>query len=87
MTDTKTLEQRLIPLIAQQLGFEEAGITLDKGLESDLGADSLDILEIAMAVEEEFDISIPDSQVDKIVTVKDVIDLVRSMTVPQNNAI
>ena len=61
-------------IIVEQLGVAEASVTLEASFIDDLGADSLDIVELVMALEEEFDIEIPDSDAEKVVTVGDVVD-------------
>ncbi len=63
-------------MLAEHLGVDRQRITEQAGIIDDLGADSLDLVEIAMAVEEALGISIPDSAVDKIVTVRNLIELV-----------
>ena len=61
-------------IIVEQLGAVEDNITLESSFIDDLGADSLDIVELIMALEEEFDIEIPDADAEKVVTVNDVVD-------------
>ena len=68
-----TNQERLIEIIAKQLGVEEANVTPDASFMEDLGADSLDTVELVMALEEEFDIEIPDSDAEKIQTVQDAL--------------
>ena len=63
-------------IIVEQLGVAEASVTLEASFIDDLGADSLDIVELVMALEEEFDIEIPDSDAEKVVTVGDVFDYI-----------
>jgi len=63
-------------MLAEHLGVDRQRITEQAGIIDDLGADSLDLVEIAMAVEEALGISIPDSAVEKIVTVRNLIELV-----------
>lgn len=65
-------------LIATQLNYPESKITEDTKLVEDLGADSLDTVELLMAFEEEFGISIPDEEAFNMKTIKDVVDLVDS---------
>jgi acyl carrier protein len=69
-------EDRIKKLITNRLGIEEEQIARDKLLTDDLGADSLDIVELVMGVEEEFGIEIPDSEMEKVKTVGDVIEAV-----------
>jgi acyl carrier protein len=68
-----TNQERLIEIIAKQLGVDEDNITSDASFMEDLGADSLDTVELVMALEEEFDIEIPDSDAEKIQTVQDAL--------------
>ena len=64
-------------IIVEQLGVAETAITPDASFIDDLGADSLDIVELVMALEEEFDIEIPDADAEKVVTVGDVVDYIK----------
>ena len=64
-------------IIIEQLGVAEAAVTLEASFIDDLGADSLDIVELIMALEEEFDLEIPDSDAEKVVTVGDVVDYIK----------
>ena len=64
-------------VIIQQLGVAENNITMEASFIDDLGADSLDIVELIMALEEEFDIEIPDSDAEKVVTVGDVVEYIK----------
>ena len=64
-------------IIVEQLGVAETSVTLEASFIDDLGADSLDIVELVMALEEEFDIEIPDSDAEKVVTVGDVVDYIK----------
>ena len=68
-----TNQERLIEIIAKQLGVDEENVTPDSSFMEDLGADSLDTVELVMALEEEFDIEIPDSDAEKIQTVQDAL--------------
>jgi acyl carrier protein len=72
------MEQRLRSIIADQLGLSEEEIQDDKKFIEDLGADSLDIVELIMAMEEEFQTEIPDEDAEKIRTVGDAISYMRS---------
>ena len=69
-----TNEERLIEIIADQLGIAAKNVTPDASFMEDLGADSLDTVELVMALEEEFDLEIPDSDAEKIQTVQDALD-------------
>lgn len=64
-------------IIVEQLGVAEDAVTQESSFIDDLGADSLDIVELIMALEEEFDIEIPDSDAEKVVTVGDVVDYIK----------
>jgi acyl carrier protein len=64
-------------IIVEQLGVVEDAVTEESSFIDDLGADSLDIVELIMALEEEFDIEIPDSDAEKVVTVGDVVDYIK----------
>ena len=63
-------------MIAEQLNCEESEITADTSFKDDLGADSLDLFELVMALEEEFDTEIPDEEAEKITTVQAAIDYI-----------
>lgn len=73
-----SIEQRVKEIIADQLGVEMEKITPEAKFVDDLGADSLDVVELIMAFEEEFGIEIPDEDAEKIATVKDVLDYIKS---------
>ena len=64
-------------IIVEQLGVTDTLVTMEASFIDDLGADSLDIVELVMANEEEFDIEIPDSDAEKVVTVGDVVDYIK----------
>ena len=64
-------------IIVEQLGVTEDTVTMEASFIDDLGADSLDIVELVMALEEEFDIEIPDADAEKVVTVGDVVDYIK----------
>lgn len=65
-------------IIAEQLGVEENAITMDTNLMKDLEADSLDAVEIIMAIEDEFDIEVPDEDAEKFQTVADIVSYVEA---------
>ena len=69
-------EQRVIDIVAEQLGVDKGKISKDTSFVNDLGADSLDTVELVMELEEEFDIDIPDDSADKIQTVGEAIDFI-----------
>ena len=64
-------------IIVEQLGVTDTSVTMEASFIDDLGADSLDIVELIMALEEEFDTEIPDSDAEKVVTVGDVVDYIK----------
>ena len=64
-------------IIVEQLGVAENAVTEEASFIDDLGADSLDIVELIMALEEEFDMEIPDADAEKVVTVGDVVDYIK----------
>lgn len=64
--------------VAEQLSIDSEDITMESSFIEDLGADSLDIVELLMALEEEFDIEIPDEEAEKLVTVGDVVDYIKN---------
>jgi acyl carrier protein len=70
------LEQRVKKIVAEQLGVSEADVKTESGFVDDLGADSLDTVELVMALEEEFGCEIPDEDAEKITTVQQAIDYV-----------
>lgn len=70
-------ESRVLDIIAEQLQIDREQVTLEASFVDDLGADSLDTVELVMALEEEFDIEIPDEDAEKIRTVKDAIDYLK----------
>jgi len=72
------VEEKLKQIIVEQLGVDEAEVTPSASFVDDLGADSLDIVELVMAFEEAFEIEIPDEAAEKIKTVKDAVDYVNA---------
>lgn len=70
------IEQRVKKIVAEQLGVNEAEIKIESSFVDDLGADSLDTVELVMALEEEFECEIPDEEAEKITTVQQAIDYV-----------
>ena len=77
MTATN-VDAKVKSIIAEQLGVAEDEIKPESSFIDDLGADSLDIVELVMAMEEEFDVEIPDEQAESIKTVKDAVDYINS---------
>ncbi|MBK7764700.1 MAG: acyl carrier protein [Sulfuritalea sp.] len=72
----ENIEQRVKKIVAEQLGVNEADIKNESHFVDDLGADSLDTVELVMALEEEFECEIPDEDAEKITTVQQAIDYV-----------
>ena len=72
----KTAERRVIEIIVEQLGVGEDEVTPEASFIDDLGADSLDLVELIMAMEEEFSLEISDEEAEKIQTVQDVINYI-----------
>ncbi len=72
-----TVEERVKKIIAEQLGVEEDEVTPEASFVEDLGADSLDTVELVMALEEEFEIEIPGEDAEKILTVAKALDYIK----------
>lgn len=70
--------EKVKSIIADQLGVDEEEITMESSFIDDLGADSLDIVELIMALEGEFDMEIPDEEAERISTVGNVVDYIKS---------
>ncbi len=73
-----TIEDRVKKIVVEQLGVAEDQVTPDASFVDDLGADSLDTVELVMALEEEFDTEIPDDEAEKITTVKEAIEFIQA---------
>ena len=74
----ESIEQRVKKIVAEQLGVNESDIKNESTFVDDLGADSLDTVELVMALEEEFECEIPDEEAEKITNVQQAIDYVKS---------
>ena len=74
---TEEVFEKVKGIIVEQLGAREASLTMEASFIDDLGADSLDIVELVMALEEEFDMEIPDSDAEKVVTVGDIVEYIK----------
>ena len=72
----ENIEQRVKKIVAEQLGVNDAEIKNESSFVDDLGADSLDTVELVMALEEEFEMEIPDEEAEKITTVQQAIDYI-----------
>ncbi|OGT36210.1 MAG: acyl carrier protein [Gammaproteobacteria bacterium RIFCSPHIGHO2_12_FULL_37_14] len=77
---TNEIEARVKKIVVEQLGVKEEEVTTDASFVDDLGADSLDTVELVMALEEEFEIEIPDEDAEKIITIKDAVSYVVNRT-------
>ena len=73
-----SIEERVRKIVVEQLGVTEDQVTLEASFVDDLGADSLDTVELVMALEEEFDVEIPDDDAEKITTVKEAVAFVEA---------
>lgn len=71
------MEERIKQIIAEQLGVDVSEVTLEKSLTQDLGADSLDLVDLVMAFEDEFGVKISDQDLSKIKTVADVLNALK----------
>lgn len=78
------IEERVKKIIAEQLGVDETKVVPEASFVEDLGADSLDTVELVMALEEQFATEIPDEDAQKIITVRDAVDYVSSRAVEQS---
>ena len=70
--------EKVKDIIVEQLGVDEGEVTMEASFIDDLGADSLDIVELIMALEEEFDLEIPDKEAEKITTVGDAVNYIKA---------
>ena len=75
--NTEEVFEKVKGIIVEQLGVAEASVTMEASFIDDLGADSLDIVELVMALEEEFDMEIPDADAEKVATVGDVVEYIK----------
>jgi acyl carrier protein len=73
---TSEIEARVKKIVVEQLGVKEEEVTQDASFVDDLGADSLDTVELVMALEEEFETEIPDEEAEKIATIQDAINYI-----------
>lgn len=77
-----TVEERVVDIVSEQLGVEKDKITRETHFVNDLGADSLDTVELVMELEEEFDINIPEDSAEKIQRVGEAIDFIEAEQAP-----
>ena len=75
-----TKQEKMRALIAQKLNLDESEITPEKSLKNDLGADSLDVVEVSLMLEEEFNVKFDESETEKIQTVNDLYELIETHT-------
>jgi acyl carrier protein len=78
MKTMSSVDERVTKIVIEQLGVDEGEVKNESAFVDDLGADSLDTVELVMALEEEFDCEIPDDEAEKITTVQQAIDYVNS---------
>jgi acyl carrier protein len=80
--DRNEMQKKIVDIIANQLGVDKEIVSPEANVVDDLGADSLDVVELVMALEEAFDLEIPDEEAEKIRTVKDIIEyLAKSLSI------
>jgi len=70
--DVAAMKDKVVEIISNQLGIDHGDVTPEASVVDDLGADSLDVVELVMALEEEFNLEIPDEEAEKIKSVKDI---------------
>jgi acyl carrier protein len=75
-----TIEERVKKIVVEQLGVKEDEVNANSSFVDDLGADSLDTVELVMALEEEFETEIPDEEAEKITTVQQAVDYIKAHT-------
>ena len=78
--EVKKVFDKIKKIIVEQLGIDEDKVTMDASFIDDLGADSLDMVELIMAIEEEFEIEVPEEEAENIVTVSDAINYISAKT-------
>ncbi|MEM6334719.1 MAG: acyl carrier protein [Planctomycetota bacterium] len=78
--DEKEIEERVTAIVAEQMGVDKAEISRDTNFVNDLNADSLDVVELVMEFEDEFETSIPDEEAEKILTVGQAIDYIKNFS-------
>ena len=73
------MEEKVIELICEKLGKNKSEVTLSSKLVEDLGADSLDVVELIMAFEDEFNVSLPDEDVQNMKTIGDIVNYINNL--------
>ena len=81
-----SVSERVVDIVAEQLGVEKDKIKLETSFVNDLGADSLDTVELVMELEEEFDINIPDDAAEKIQTVGQAIEYIENLSTSSSSS-
>jgi acyl carrier protein len=79
-SECKMVFEKIRDIIVDQLDVEEDAVTLEASIADDLGADSLDVVDLVMSIEESFDIEIPDEEVENIKTVGDIVKFIEAKT-------
>jgi acyl carrier protein len=82
MTHEETIRKKVYEILEDQLGISQTDIKDDSKIVEDLGADSLDLVELVMTLDEEFNTDITDEEADKLFTVRNIIDYLRDNTTP-----
>ncbi len=75
---SETIDNRVIQIVSEQLGVNAQDVSMTSSFVDDLGADSLDTVELVMALEEEFNVEIPDEDAEKISTIQQAVDFINS---------
>jgi acyl carrier protein len=75
-----SIEDKVIKVIAEKLSVDAGEVVMKASLVDDLGADSLDLVELVMTMEEEFDLEIPDEDAEKLLTVEDAVNYIKTKT-------
>ena len=78
MTSKETIKDKVLSIIADQLDLDKSTIKMESSFVDDLGADSLDTVELVLALEEEFEVNIPDEEAEKITTVKQAVQKIEA---------
>jgi acyl carrier protein len=77
---TSSIDRKVREIVALQLGLVDEDVSIDSSFVDDLGADSLDVIELIMALEEEFDVEIPDEDAERFSTIEDVVNYLSDKT-------
>ena len=80
--DAAAMKDKILDIISNQLGSDKGDVTPEASVVDDLGADSLDVVELVMALEEEFNLEIPDEEAEKIKSVQDILNHMESALQP-----